>query len=470
VIKNTVATAAISIMKILLVNPSCETGSARWLPLGLGYIAAVLKGRGFDVKVIDGPTDNVLQDYMPDVIGISAMTPQIEEAWRIADRAKAFIPNVTVILGGVHPSILPLESIAKPAVDIVVVGEGELTMVCVCSALLYNLSLEKVQGIVYKSHGEVVSNPPREVLNNLDELPFPARELFNFPDGYTPGYYRHLPAATILTSRGCPGRCTFCNKSVFGNRSRMRTAHNVFQEMMYLHIFHGIREFHISDDNFTTDRQRAIDICDFIIKAGMKVSWACSNGIRVDCVCQELLNKMKQAGCYRIAFGIESGSPKILKSINKNITLDKIDTAVRMARKAGLITVGFFMVGNYGETDETISETIKFIDKLKLDYIQFTIATPYPGTELAEQVSAHGRVLAKRWSEYNTYTGSIIEWENLSKREIDEFQMRMYRVSYMNFNYIFNRLLRIRTLCDLKFMLKGLKIFRSVSKLGEPNR
>ena len=178
---------------------------------------------------------------------------------------------------------------------------------------------------------------------------------------------------------------------------------------------------------------------------------------------------MKEAGCYRVAFGIESGSAKILENIKKRTTLDKIQRAVRLAQKAKLITVGFFMVGNLGETDETINETIGFIRRLKLDYTQFTIATPYPGTALAAQVSQQGRIFAKDWSDYNTYTGSVFEWNDLPKAKIDAYQARMYKASYLNAGYIFRRLVTLRP-NDLQFVWNGLKILRSVIGLGEPNR
>ena len=249
----------------------------------------------------------------------------------------------------------------------------------------------------------------------------------------------------------------------------MRSALSVVTEIVFLAGVYGIKEFHISDDNFTTDKNRALEICDRLIDLKLDIIWACSNGIRVDFVTQELLDKMKQAGCYRVAFGIESGSPEILKNINKNITLDKIENAVKMAKKSGLITVGFFMVGNYGETDKTINETIRFIRKIGLDYTQFTIATPYPGTELADQVAKNGTVFAKKWSDYNTYTGSVFEWDNLSKERIDAYQSKMYKACYLNPTYIFKRLVNLKKE-DLHFVVDGLKIFKNLLCLKDANR
>lgn len=456
-------------MKILLINPKSTTGKARWLPLGLGYIAAVLKEAGFTVKVMDGEITD-MQDFMPDVVGISAMTPQIEEAWNIAEQIKQVLPLTTIVLGGVHPTTLPLESLSRDYIDIVVLGEGEITMKELCLAIRDKTPLLDVKGIIYKEKiGHIIGTKPRELIENLDTLPFPARELFDFPKSYSPGYYRKLPCATILTSRGCPGRCTFCNKSIFGNKFRMRSAKSVVYEMAHLIVDYGIKEFHISDDNFSTDKNRALEICERIICAKLNTTWACSNGIRVDFVTQELLDKMKQSGCYRVAFGIESGSPEILRNINKNITLEKVENAVKMAKKAGIVTVGFFMVGNYGETDKTIHETIKFIKKIGLDYTQFTIATPYPGTELAKQVEGRGCVFANRWSDFNTYTGSVFEWDNLPKWKIDQFQAQMYRKCYLNFPYVFKRLINLKRE-DLHFIVDGLKILKGVIGLKEPNR
>lgn len=456
-------------MKILLINPKCTTGKARWIPLGLAYIASVLIKAGFQVKVMDGDISG-MQDFEPDVVGITATTPQIDEAWRIAEEVKKFMPLTTVVLGGVHPTIMPVESIVNSSIDIVVIGEGEQTMLELCIALRDKLPLEYVEGIYYKSGNQSFTvTKPRELIQDLDSLPCPARELFNFPQDYKPGYFRREPTATILTSRGCPGRCTFCNKSIFGSKFRMRSALSVVTEIVFLAGVYGIKEFHISDDNFTTDKNRALEICDRLIDLKLDIIWACSNGIRVDFVTQELLDKMKQAGCYRVAFGIESGSPEILKNINKNITLDKIENAVKMAKKSGLITVGFFMVGNYGETDKTINETIRFIRKIGLDYTQFTIATPYPGTELADQVAKNGTVFAKKWSDYNTYTGSVFEWDNLSKERIDAYQSKMYKACYLNPTYIFKRLVNLKKE-DLHFVVDGLKIFKNLLCLKDANR
>lgn len=455
-------------MKVLLINPKCTTGKAKWLPLGIGYIAAVLKEAGFIVKVMDGDITG-MQDFMPEIIGISAMTTQIDEAWRIADQVKKFLPQSRVVLGGVHPTIIPMESITRPYIDVVVMGEGEQTMKELCIALRDSLALNDIKGIVFKDGNYLVATQPRELIQDLDSLPYPARELFAFPQDYTPGYYRQTPCATILTSRGCPGRCTFCNKSIFGSRFRVRSAENVVNEIEYLVKSYGIKEIHISDDNFSTDKKRAMAICQGIIDRKLDISWACSNGIRVDFVTQEMLDKMKEAGCYRVAFGIESGSPQILRNINKNITLEKVETAVNMAKKSGLITVGFFMVGNYGENNKTINETIKFIRKLGLDYTQFTIATPYPGTELSEQVDEHGKIFAHKWSDFNTYTGSVFEWDNLSKKKIDAFQSKMYRSSYLRPGYIFKRIISMKKQ-DLHFIVDGVKILKSVIGLKEPNR
>jgi len=222
-------------MKIILVNPRSCTGKAHWLPLGLAYVAAKLLPQN-KVKVIDADALSLeprsvvaMIDEDTDVLGITAMTPQINEAWEIARLAKELLPHIKVILGGVHPSILPQESLSKPFVDDVVMGEFDYTA-------------------------------------NLDDLPFPARHLFPFPQAYSPGYYRRLPCATILTSRGCPGQCTFCNKVIFGNKFRARSAENVVSELEYLKSEYKIQEFHISDDNFTTDIQRAIKICDLLLK------------------------------------------------------------------------------------------------------------------------------------------------------------------------------------------------------------
>jgi len=465
-------------MKVLLINPRSSMGHARWLPLGIGYIAAVLLKEKFDVSIIDADAlsfkeEDVAKQVLeikPDIIGISAMTPQIDRAWEIARLSKEKLPSTKIILGGVHVSILPEESINKEFIDIVVTGEGEHTMKDLVISLRDKSNVNDVEGIVFKQDDEIIKTPARTLIDNLDTLPYPARELFPFPDRYSPGYYRKLPCATILTSRGCPGNCTFCNKSVFGSRFRARSAKEVVDEIAFLKESYGINEFHISDDNFSTDKKRAMQICDLIIERKLNMFWACSNGIRIDFVDQELLNKMKEAGCYRVAFGIESGSKKILKNIRKNITLERIEEVIQMAKRAGLITVGFFMVGNFGEDEETIKESMQFIKRLNLDYAQFTIATPYPGTDLYNQVCEKGCLFAKNWSDFDIYTGAIFQWNNLSKEKIDEFQKKMYKAYYFRLGYILKKIFTIRSTYDLHFIFDGLKMLANVIRLSPPDR
>lgn len=458
--------------KILLINPRAKNDRAKFLPLGLAYLAAVLEKNSFDVKVIDANAlqmeDNCLintvKKMSPDIIGLTAMTGGIEYVWEIAKMCKLALPNATLILGGPHPTILPEESIQKLFVDIVVIGEGEETMKEIAVSRQKNSSLKNVKGIAYKEDGRVIITPRRENIVNLDDLPFPARHLFPFPQLYKSDSYRKKPVARILTSRGCPYRCTFCYHGIFGRELRTRSPENVVEEIEFLKDRYGIKEFHIVDDNFNADKKRAIAICELLIKRKVNLPWACAQGMRVNNLDQEFLYLIREAGCYRTYLGIESGNQQILNNIQKDITLAMVEKAVVMVKKAKMVVGGLFMVGNYGETEETINDTINFAKKLKLDYASFCIATPYPGTVLRQQVIQEGRLLTKKWSDLNRFTGAAFEWKNLSKSQIDRLYRKAYRDFYLRPGYLFKRLTDFES---FKILFRGIGIVINALRLKD---
>lgn len=449
--------------KILLINPKAEESREKYLPLGLAYIAAVLEKAPFNVKVIDANATQVEDNQLinevgkinPDIIGLTAMTGNIEYVWKIARICKQVLPDATLILGGPHPTILPKESIQKPFVDIVVMGEGEQTMKEIAILKQKNSPLKNVKGIAYKENDKIIFTPSREFISNLDELPFPARHLFPFPHLYKPSSYQKKPVARILTSRGCPFRCTFCCQVVFGRKARTRSPENVVREIEFLKDTYGIKEFHTVDDNFNVDKERAIAICKLLIKRKVNIPWACGQGLRINNLDENFLSLMKKAGCYRTYIGIESGNQQILNNIQKDITLPMVEKAVAMIKKVKMLVGGLFMIGNYGETEKTINETIDFAKKLKLDYAFFSIATPYPGTILYQQVIKEGKVLIKKWSDFNRHTGAIFEWKQLSKNQIDNLYRKAYRNFYLRPSYLFKRLQDFK---NLKILFRGTRI------------
>jgi len=453
---------------ILLINPKFENANSFWIPLGLAYIASYLEKNSFDVKIIDA---NVLQiddeevadliEKKPVVVGISAMTSVIYSTWKIAKNIKQKFPNSLIVLGGPHPSVLPEESLKNEFIDIVAIGEGEETMKEIADSFVNGtLKLNEIKGIAYKTNsGKIEYTESRPLIENLDKLPFPARRLFPAIGKYVPEAYKKLPIATILTSRGCPYRCTFCYAGIFGKRFRPRSPENIISEIEHLKKDFGIKEFHICDDNFFLDGKRVLRFCNLLAEKKINLPWACVGGLRIELVekSPELLELMAKTGCYRAAIGIESGNQQILNNIQKDITLEQVRKAVKILNKAKILVGGLFMIGNYGENEKTVDDTIKFAKSLSIDYAEFMTATPYPGTKLYDQVLKEGHLLIKDWREFNLWTGAVFEWDNLTKKQID----RLYRKAYLK--YYFNPKFFLKSIVNFKpnswkIYLRGFKI------------
>ena len=401
--------------KILLIRPAPEKeqfGDESFLPLGLGYIAAILRKNNFDVKVFDLLIDkksddevlNFIKYFLPSIIGFSAVTPVVNSAYRLAGKIKKTFPDIFLIIGGPHASALPEEPLNN-FFDFVIIGEGENTII----DLLNNLNNpEKVKGIAYKQNGNMQITEPREFITALDDLPFPARDLFPELKLYRgqESLGSRVPVGSILTSRGCPFSCTFCFKAIFGNKFRARSPENILLEWIHLIKDYKVKEIAIVDDSFTTDVNRVIKFCDLLIKEKLKVRWSCPNGIRIDIGDIDMLKKMKETGCYRVALGIESGNQEVLDKIGKRIKIEQIIKMVENCKRVGIKTMGFYMLGNPGEDEKTMQQTIDFAKKLRTDYAQFLLPIPYPRTKMYEEIKKNGKIFITDWSQYGQYEGS----------------------------------------------------------------
>lgn len=451
--------------KVVLINPyHSEWGHG--VPLGIAYLAAVLEVNNIAVEVIDmcaygmGMSElrGRLMDSNATLVGLTVTTPQVPIAFRIAEMAKGLLPDCKVVFGGVHPTSLPDESVNNKCVDFVVRGEGESTLLELVQHLDSDNDMKNIKGLSYKIDNNIVHNPPRPLMDNLDSLPYPARHLFPFPDAYYSPMVIRERFVDIFTSRGCTGTCLFCNHAVFGYRFRPRSPENVLGEMEYLIDKYGIDEFHIADDCFSYDIGRAMEICDMIIGKKLDIAISCSGGLRVDCVTAELLKKMKQAGCYRIHFGVESGSEEILRKIGKRINLQQVRDAVAMARENGIITVALFMLGNYGENEQTMEETIRFAKSLKADYSQFTMATPFPGSPFYKIIFKKGLLLTEDWNDYDIYKTTVFRTDELNGELIEKMYKKAYRQIYFSPHFILGKLRSFHNIKDIKTALGGAKV------------
>ena len=441
-------------------------------PLGIAYLAAVLGRQGHDVKLIDAPAmqygkEDLLKEvrsFAPDLVGISATTASFTKALATAKEVKSQF-DLTVVVGGPHVTALPEATLENPCFDIGVVGEGEITMVELAAKLQSGDGLEDVKGIVYRERDKVRRNPERPYIMDLDSVPFPARHLLSPLDVYrpTPSAYRCLPQATMITSRGCPYNCTFCDRSVFGSTYRARSATNVVDEMEILIEKHGAKEIRFWDDTFNIDARRVIQICEEIRARGIDVPWTCLG--RINRMNAEVLRAMEESGCWQVDYGIESGNQQLLDGIRKGLTLDMIRTVTKMTREAGIRMRGFFMLGLPGETEETMRETIEFAKKLGLSAAVFHVTTPFPGTELYKMVLESGELDTKAsWDDYSIFSSEASPYvpKGLTHEIIEHYQTRAYHAFYMRLSFVLRQVLGIRSLSDIRRYMTGLAVVRNL--------
>jgi len=439
-------------------------------PLGLMYVGAYAeKYTDHKVEILDTQVDGINYDGLrkeikkrsPHIVGIQAMTFTLIDAILVAKITRNIDDDIKVVLGGPHVNIFPEDTIQIPEVDFIVLGEGEIPFTELIQSLDGGGDLRSVKGIVFKDNGGTVNTGPRDLIENLDSIPFPARHLTNYKK-YSSLLSTRSLLTTMITSRGCPYRCLFCDRPHLGKRFRARSAKNVVDEMDTC-IDMGIDEFLIYDDTFTIDRQRVIDICDMIIERNWDIGWDVR--ARVNTVDEELLGKMKDAGCERIHYGVESGNPEILRTLRKGITLKQAEEAFKMTKRVGIQTLAYFMIGSPGETKETIMQSIKFAKKLDADFVHFSITTPFPSTDLYHLGLREGILKTDYWRDFarNPSSDFVPEvWaENLPREELIELLSYAYRKFYTRPDYIMKRILRIKSFDEFKRKAKaGLKVFR----------
>jgi radical SAM superfamily enzyme YgiQ (UPF0313 family) len=412
-----------SVMRFLLVNPHYPISETPSPPLGLAYLAGALERAGIEVHILDfvvfpyssAVVESYLKKIRPDVVGVTSVTMNFKNAIRIIKDVKKYNANILTIMGGPHVTFCGDKTlISYPELDVVVLGEGEQTVVELAEIIRNHADLKFVKGILYR-HGSVIQATPMRSKVNLDQLPIPSRHLLPL------GRYKALGMPiSITTSRGCPYQCIFCvGRKMGGARVRLRNPAQVVDELEYLNTL-NFHQINIADDLFTANKNHCLAVCDEIIRRNLIIKW--TSFARVDTVSPEIMSKMRSAGCNAVSFGIESANPKILKKIKKGITIKQVIAAVKLCTHIGITPYASFILGLPGETPETLKETLDFSQELKEMGLSsgFHLLAPFPGTEIRENRRQLGlKILSDDWSQYHA-NRAIVETPTVKKKMLDE--------------------------------------------------
>ncbi len=472
-------------MKVLLLNPpftdygGLEGHGGKALPLNLAYLAAYLREKRPDIviEILDcegfGLTypkiEKELKKIKPDIVGITAPTPAFTQVLEVCRIVKKISPEIITVLGGPHPTALPEETAQEKNIDVCVLGEGEITFFELVEAIEKSKNLKEIKGIVFRNKaGKIVENEKRELIRDLDSLPLPARDLFPLHIYFPPPTKRlsDKKAGNMITSRGCPYQCTYCMASfIWQHRVRFRDIKKVIDEIEECINQYGLGEFNFHDELFTVNKKRTIEFCREVKRRNLDIAWVCM--VRVDFVDEETLRWMKEAGCKKIMFGFESGSQMILDKMKKQVALEKAEEAVQLVKKAGIKTAGNFMLGNIGETEKTIQQSIDLAKKLNCDTMAFFIASPYPGTEFYRVAKEKGYFRKNvDWKDFTLVSNNLppLNLPGLSAEKILNWQKRAYREYYLRPRYILRKITSINSWVDIVNLWNGLKLFLRLEK------
>lgn len=462
-------------------------------PLGLAYIAAVLEREGYELQILDavvegfgheesrenlityGLTETEIEErigaFSPDVVGVSCLfSAQAANAHNVCRIVKEADSNIVTVMGGAHPSALPELTLQDKNVDFVIIGEGEYSFRDLMRQLNGRRRYAEIDGIAYRENGSILVQPKTFYIENLDEIPFPARHLLpmekyfgiNRPHGTT----KRRPNTSMITSRGCPASCVFCSiHTVWGRKFRARSPEDVLKEIEHLARDYGVKEVHFEDDNLTFDADRAREIFQGIIDRGLDIVWTTPNGVAAFTLREEMLPLMKESGCYKLYLAIESGDEEVLRRIiQKPLDLRKVKSLVQAIKKTGISVDAFFVVGFPGETREQIQKTFQFAREIDVENVFFFVATPYPGTELYK-ICRDGGYLVEDFCFENLRVGKAsIQTPDFSPAELEKMvakEMLGYRLRLTKHPVVFFKRVVLRFSKDPRFAMSYvLQIFR----------
>ena len=481
-------------MRITLINPPFERyggmkgHGGKAMPLNLCYIAAYAKKyakNSRDINLIDAEAEGLTFEQIackikiqkPDIVGLTSPTPVFNNCIEIADSIKYFLSDVSIILGGPHPSIFPRESLMEKSIDYCVIGEGEETFCKLANTISdyknktieiskFYEELKNIDGLAYKYKDIIYVNNPRELIPDINIIPFPDRELINRDLYYPPPTKRvsSYNSTSLVTSRGCVYHCSYCIATkLWRHKVRYRSVENVIDEIELCAKKYNLSEFNIHDEWFTINKERTIELCRKIIETKIDTAWVCMS--RVHPLDEEILSWMKKAGCKKINFGFESGSQKILDNIKHQTTIEQGYKAAELCHKTGIKIGANFMIGAIGETNETARQTIEFAKKIKPDTAAFFVATPYPGTEFYEQAKEKGYLRKDvKWSDFTLVSDfqPTLNLPDMNSEQIRNWVKRAYREFYLRPAFMLEKIKGLKNFQGIKNLYEGGKIFLRV--------
>ncbi|MBI4175964.1 MAG: cobalamin B12-binding domain-containing protein [Candidatus Aenigmarchaeota archaeon] len=468
-------------MKVVLISTPMDLASGPRLsavhfPLNLGILLAYIRQHGFEVELWDynvepfteeGFTKRI-KESNPGMVGIGAMTPAIKNAHRLATIAKMASPHITTVIGGSHVSALTRETLEEfQNFDVAVHGEAEDTFVDLCTRIQNSQPLAGCLGTAYRSNGSIVMEAPRPLIQDLDKLPFAARDLVNF-ENYRKAHVergisrKFMNVMEIMISRGCPAQCIFCVSGAGkGPEVRYRSLGNVMEEIKLCVENYGTNYINISDDTFTLNKKFVEGFCDEMGKLGLQ--WGCFT--RVDCVTKELLQKMVSSGCIRVSFGVETGSQRVMQLNGKHVNLEKIRRVFKWAHEVKLrIIDASLIIGSHPDEDyEDVQQTVEIIKEIKPTFYSVTVIVPLPGTMLYKKMRDEGLILASDWDQFSYY-GRLPSWRtyHFTSEDLVKLQKEVIRKTYFRPGYIFHLFTRVRSYNEFRYYADiGLELFKT---------
>jgi radical SAM superfamily enzyme YgiQ (UPF0313 family) len=463
-------------MKIILLNPPLDHNILHRLgpvvkilfynspPLGLCYLAAVLKEDNYDVEIIDAAAEGLsleetarrIINFSPHVLGIITFTVSGNSSYEVAKEIKLRSPGIKVVIGGPHITSNPDDLLGHPEIDMAVIGEGEITFRELVASLEKGSGVDNVRGLAYNVNGKVFFTPPRELISDLDILPFPARGLVPIklykPQ---PNDQNRLPKLSMISSRGCPYLCIFCDKGVFKNTYRSFSPRYIVSEMSHLVKDFKARDIAFLDSTFTPSKNRVYEIIKEMKRSNLNVMWTCT--VRADVLDEQLLKEMKKAGCWRVRIGVESGNEEVLNFIKKGVTAHQVRRVANWAYELDLEPKAFFMIGHLPDTKKTIEETINFACSLPFKDITVQMNTPLRGASQYQLVEKYGKIITRELSDYTFFEPVFIS-DALTYKDLRYYYTKFYLKFYLRPEIWYRHIKKIKSFADVMKYLKGIRI------------